>query len=574
MLRFFETAPSHTYLRGGKESKRLQFHKAAQWEKQTSRNWDYNDYLTKNTMANKFNKKAQKARMRRKIRAAIRASNKSERRKSPYIRTKRVKSRLRRRPAKRILRQIKNEDIDVCQNTFEYLGQLSTTTNAQSVNTFMYAKYNNASWPLSSANYQMLQATQHVVGTSWNQDTLLMIPNGTDTYNQATPTGVLTNTTSTVRSSWELGTNFSWRDMLCYAEALFAPTANNPDLQGSANNGTLYPVIYNYPNNTVALRSAIQGYLPAQSIATPTTEPTGNPNILWPIMKNFFPQDGSGAYPTDINKFFYPNQLGWVDNVAGDNQNAYKLSILRKARLYVFNETLEFSFTNTSEADAKICIYECILKKEVPLAHGTSNPYYEVGALPDPKRLWQLYAEQNHHIDDNNIDYANPQINSSTSTWIKSVSSPGMTPMGPYLNDIYRVVPHVIYLQGGQTRNYSFKVDYNMGIKGLWMHSYYGIPNITRTFMITTCGVNAIGINKIEGLDTNGFSQRVTPPTNIAIKWTKNRRFTKIQEKEKHHLTLRAPIQTTFDAVVQFNEEDDDFQQVNTAQAEATNNNI
>lgn len=551
MFKFFETAPSHTYLRGGTESNTLKFYKQHNWERQSSTNWDYFDQRVKNsTMGRKYNKKLQ---MRNRSRAARKNSNRAEARKNPYQRKTYVKRSLRKRAASRIIRQIKNEDTDVCTNNFEYIGALNNTTpNTQQVLTYMSYKIGNAGYALvgtlgSNATAPMT-IQDPTAGTVTTSDSIMRLSNGTDTYSDTTGVGTLASTTADNRSAWELGTNWSFRDMLCYAEGLYKST-----LQGGTKPNGL---------SVEDTRTAVQGYIPSAG----TNSPLGNPDILKPFydkMLDVVNYDQNTGTITGTNENLVP---GYPTAYIGTNQQQPHM---RTARLYAFNESISWTFTNTSEGPAKITIYECVLKRDVPLRHGSSSSvnYYEVGALPDPIRLWQNYTELNDNNNDNPDNMAQIRYTTGLGTqgYRKSIYQPNMTPMGKYIQDVYTLKPHVIYLKGGQTKTYTIGVNYNMGIKPLFLHAYYGMPGITRTFMMTICGVAALGLNKAEGLDAAGLSQRITNPTAITVKWKKTRRFCRIMDKQKHQLTLRAPLQTTFDSTVQYNEEDDDFQAVNTA---------
>lgn len=261
-------------------------------------------------------------------------------------------------------------------------------------------------------------------------------------------------------------------------------------------------------------------------------------------------------------------------------------------------ESISVSATNNATVPTKLTLYECVLAHDVPLQPtltladtGATSTLW--GALPCPIQMWRLGRQHSDpsegaiKLTENGAaiqfiataagSIANNDGEGAVGTrmgapsaaaaggygadafQIKDIDAPGMKPRGQVMRHWYKLVPHTRVVAPGQTTNFNVTIHYNKRIPGMWWNTYAGIKGMTRTFFMTSEPYKMVGSTGLDEVGVGGPGSRlmVMGNTDLTMKWTKTKRFTRSSEMPRRSIRYHATIPEIDDVAVR-NPEDND----------------
>lgn len=458
----------------------------------------------------------------------------------------------------------------------------STTANAQKVQTFMCAKaeptFGFATESPGGGDIAAVRTWADCVRTQFNVhdqgvlDALLMPLNAT---------GAVSTVKPMPRTAWDMGTAWQLRDMIAYAYDMYDTAA--------------LKFGYRYPYYV--------GNLGAREVYT-----GGYPNVF-DSQKLAYPRYRSSIQGTDMGTGVSPTVPGTVVAMEKLHQ------LYKRAPLFVDYEEMQFDFYNPSEAKMQVELYECILKKDIPIVASVkglpadlgdqatsvqpgsvylNKEGLPVGALPDPVAMWERYMEyvdtfgHQTSVPDTAADQDAGIVDEeavlgrlpATAAWTgavdtvmdgtdeqpymgrtqRSVTNPGMKPMGKYLSDWYRVKPHRFWLEAGSRRSVVIRVRHGRCPQYMDIMERYGRAGTTRTFMLVVNGERVLAKNTAQSAAqlTTG-----TVPADVICHWTRRAKFCRVNTRpDKKTLDLSVPLRTDINKLQQVDAEEGDFEDV------------
>lgn len=244
-------------------------------------------------------------------------------------------------------------------------------------------------------------------------------------------------------------------------------------------------------------------------------------------------------------------------------------------------ETITWTLTNNGAVPVNVTLYECILAHDLRMSVGTdsigSPTTITWGALPDPVECWRagsqmvggegqgMIATESYGFNVSNA--GRPQGDDgegatsaamgggsagaggftgtgTVGTYLPDVDHPWRKPGGPMLHHWYKIVPHTRVIGPGQTTTISVSVTFNKRIPGLWWESLVGVKGMSRTFFMVTRPTKVVGSTGVDEAGVGGEGSRlmVMAATDITMKWTKTKSFTRAGHLGRRKVFYRATI--------------------------------
>lgn len=375
------------------------------------------------------------------------------------------------------------------------------------------------------------------------------------------------------RRSWDMGFCSQYRDMISYAYGMFGSAA-----------------------------ACIEGF------SFNDTSESGSPNVFGA---------GAIAYP---RLFDNTNTSTTDEGFAGTNEGAAmdqgssiytagasveapasnRLKTLLRMKdleervpLYVKSEELEFEFYNPTEYKQYITLYECILKQDIKLMMKTiGTTAVTFAAIPDPIALWSDYIHTTHEFqqattvlnasvnaqeggDGSGFTHIHLDTQPAAATTVSDVHrspfTPGMKPMGRYLDRWYKIVPHKVVLEAGCRKTLRFIV-YHEGCPTFnEVGNLYAKAYKSRTFMLRVEGERVIGKAGDQGTYGTMNLFNATAVADVLVTTRRTNKFGRYRDQPKSlQFRQRLLQRTDLAATYQVDSETGDFEGTAVTGAAAT----
>lgn len=285
---------------------------------------------------------------------------------------------------------------------------------------------------------------------------------------------------------------------------------------------------------------------------------------------------------------------------------AVPYSVLHCTDYHHLSEELKVTVTNNATTPTTVTLWECILAHDLPMT--PTLPETEAfasvlrtswGGMPCPLELWRasrraytaaptgvnIYQSgagivpltdqtlalaelpcttrtkvgQPGEVDGQRYDIGSWQQGGPTA--VQDIDHAGVKVGGGLLHHWYKVIPHTRVIAPGQTTTLSVHVAFNKRIPGTWWQTLYGVGGYSRAFFMTAKAgmvVGTTGLTEGEGALPNSRVM-VNGPIDLTMKWTKRKRFTRVDPVPRRSLYYRAGI-PEIDATALRNPEDNDVE--------------
>lgn len=262
-------------------------------------------------------------------------------------------------------------------------------------------------------------------------------------------------------------------------------------------------------------------------------------------------------------------------------------------------EELSVTITNNATCAATVTLYECVLNHDIPFASTGGITVGDTfttqwGALPCPVELWRASRKINNGpagtggimpleggvgivqtsatggfnpIEDDDGEGATGTVmgvdlearpagytggallaadgaSVAPPATTKDIDAHGVRVGGQLLHHWYTVKPHKRLLQPGQTTTISIKVVYNKRIPGTWWESLIGKAGYSRTFFMVNRPQTGVGSTGIDAAGNGSPGSRFPAggPTDLVLKWTKRKSFTRQDTMPRRTITYAATL--------------------------------
>lgn len=382
-----------------------------------------------------------------------------------------------------------------------------------------------------------------------------------NTYESMTGDTTTESVLTSHRMDWTMFTNDEWRDNLCYLLGLFhnqnmfgaggdtQPTVANPmgiagDMNVPADMSPYPNTIVNTPWATGANGTAMWGYAPPQS---------------------YFLRDSGGT----ISNLYYGSPVPVIGTagatVATHNSDNNQIGWSNQQH-YVLSESITWYVHNQGSTDMTVILNECTLKYDIPIINGfmvdtnsttgfNTSIQSSYGGMLDPIELWRNSRTRQAYADKNNIETPLTKSSIDGRDYMQSISPnrerlnndiydyATSTKYADRLNANYNVKKHFQTIRPGQTAHFKVKVDFNHKVSPHQITNLYAIGGKSKTFFFEFLTRPVMAGNATNTMGTlpsvitgRGMGR---PPADVAIKWTKAKRFLLDQRVPTNTLNIR-----------------------------------
>lgn len=353
------------------------------------------------------------------------------------------------------------------------------------------------------------------------------------------------------RTDWCMFNNYEWKDNLCYLLGMYTNTM----MPGAG--GSTQPTVANpFPdvnNPETGISYATTGYTTgANGTAMWGYAPPGTMRLTNGTISSYCPY----GYPVP--------QIGSSNAITHSEDNTHQWGWSNQSH-YVLSESITWYVHNQGTTDLTVILNECTLKYDIPiinkemiLADNNLTPgTVAMGGMISPVEVWKNSNNRQSFGDKQNIELPNTRQSGDTRDYWQGISPnkerlnyditdiASSTKYADRLNSVYNVKKHFQAIRPGQTAHFKVKIDYNTRISPHLMTNMYAIGGKSKTFffeMLTrpVASGNGTNINAATGTASVITGQGIgRPPADVAIKWTKSKRFILEQRVTNNNLNIR-----------------------------------